>query len=138
MGKRILFVDDDALLRRLVHDMLVRAGFEVSLASSGTEGLDSARRHPPDLVLLDVMMPVMGGFEVCRRIRQDPRLHAMPVVILSAMHGPDLHEKAVAVGADACLTKPFRPDMLLNTVHMALQGAALEHKPKRVTASVTG
>ncbi len=138
MGKRILFVDDDALLRRLVRDMLARTGFEVSLASSGLEGLDSARRQPPDLFLLDVMMPGMDGFEVCRRIRRDPRLHAIPVVILSAMHGPDLNEQAVAVGADACLAKPFPPEALINVVHLALQVVVLENKSKQMGAQVAG
>jgi two-component system alkaline phosphatase synthesis response regulator PhoP len=92
MGKQILFVDDDALLRRLVRHMLEQGGYKVSLASSGKEGLTSARTQLPDLILLDLMMPGMNGFEVCREIRRDPRFSSTPVVMLTAMSSVDVND----------------------------------------------
>jgi CheY-like chemotaxis protein len=132
MRKHILFVDDDALLRRLVHDMLEHEGYNVSLASSGPEGLASARGQSPDLFLLDLMMPGMDGFEVCREIRRDHRLSAIPVVMLTAMNSSDVNKKALAAGADMCVSKPFRPDTLLNAVNIAIQVAVLETGPRKM------
>src|SRR5574337_1990588 len=120
MPERILFVDDDSLLQRLVHDVLDREGFRVSLASSGEEGLSSAHCDPPDLIVLDLMMPGMDGLEVCQEIRRHHRLHPIPVVILTAMKTPNLHEQAFTAGADMCLTKPFQPDELVSAVSLAL------------------
>jgi CheY-like chemotaxis protein len=132
MRNHILFVDDDALLRRLVHDMLKHEGYILTLASSGAEGLASARGHPPDLILLDLMMPGMDGFEVCREIRRDHRLSAIPVVMLTAMISSDVNKKALTAGADMCVSKPFRPDTLLNAVNIALQVAVLETRPREM------
>jgi CheY-like chemotaxis protein len=130
--KHILFIDDDALLRRLVHDMLEHEGYTLTLASSGAEGLASARGQPPDLILLDLMMPGMDGFEVCREIRRTPRLSAMPVVMLTAMKNSDLNKQALTAGADLCLSKPFQPDTLLTAVTTALQAALLRNRPKEM------
>ena len=137
MKNHILFVDDDALLRRLVHDMLEHEGYILSLASSGAEGLTSARGHPPDLILLDLMMPEMDGFEVCREIRRDHRLSAIPVVMLTAMTNSDLNKQALTAGADLCVSKPFRPDTLLNAVITALQVAVLRNRPKEMFSSAS-
>jgi len=133
MGKHILFVDDDALLRRLVRDMLEQEGYKVSVASSGDEGLATARGQPPDLILVDVMMPGMDGFEMCQEIRRDHRLYAVPVVMLTAMKNPDLDERATAAGADMCLGKPFQPTSLLNAVTLALQDATRRGKRPQVS-----
>ena len=132
MGKHILFVDDDALLRRLVRDMLEQEGYDVSLASSGTEGLAYARSQLPDLILLDLMMPGMDGFEVCQKIRRDRRLSAIPVVMLTAMKSSDLNTQALTAGADLCVSKPFRQDTLLNAVTIALQVAVIETRPREM------
>jgi DNA-binding response OmpR family regulator len=130
--KHILFIDDDALLRRLVHDMLEHEGYLLTLASSGAEGLASARGRPPDLILLDLVMPGMDGFEVCREIRRDHRLSAIPVVMLTAMKNSDLNKEALTAGADLCVRKPFRPDTLIAAVTAALQAALLRNRPKEM------
>ena len=130
MGTHILCVDDEPLMRQLVSDVLKRHGFEVALATNGAEGLERARRRPPDLIVLDIMMPDMDGFEVCRQLRLDPRLRTIPVVMLTAMQSAKLNEQAFAVGADVCMTKPFVPDRLVNMVNIALQNAARVNKPK--------
>jgi CheY-like chemotaxis protein len=135
MGAHILCVDDDHLIRRLVHDVLEQEGFKVSLATSGKQGLEIAHASPPDLILLDIMMPGMNGYEVCQALRQDAQLYKIPVVMLTAMESSNLDEDAFAAGAELCMTKPFRPDRLVNAMNVALQNAALKYgkgvkKPK--------
>ncbi len=71
MGSRVLFIDDDPLVGRVVRDFLEQEGFQGTVATSGKAGLDQARSNPPDLFLLDIMMPGMDGFEVCEAIRRD-------------------------------------------------------------------
>ncbi len=134
MAPHILFIDDDPLMGRLVGDLLKQEGFQVTVALNGKDGLARARLRPPDLILLDVMMPGMDGFAVCQALRQDPQLHTVPVVLLTAMESPKLNEQAFAVGADVCMTKPFPPDRLLNVVNLALHNATLQQQrtPKKV------
>ena len=109
-------------------------------ATSGMTGLDLARSDPPDLFLLDIMMPGMDGFEVCEAIRRDQALCKVPVVMLTAMESQKLNERAFAVRAEVCMTKPFSPERLLNAVNIALQNALLKRiksdkkKQKRKTA----
>jgi CheY-like chemotaxis protein len=124
MGKRVLVVDDDALIGRYIRDVLEQEGFSVTEALSGKDGLEAARNQRPDLILLDVMMPRMSGFQVCEALRRDVELQAIPVVMLTAMEDRKLNEQAFAAGAEVCMTKPFEPDRLVNVVKMALQGAA--------------
>jgi CheY-like chemotaxis protein len=95
----------------------------VTVATTGKDGLDIARRHPPDLILLDVMMPGMDGFEVCKEVRQDAGLRKVSVVMLTAMESPKLNLRAFAAGAEVCVTKPFQPARLINAVHMVLQNS---------------
>ena len=129
MGKHILFVDDEALMRNLVGDVLREQGFQVSLAISGNDGLESARSCRPDLIVLDIMMPDMDGFEVCQEIRRDNQLHTIPVVMLTAMDNFKLNEQAFAAGADVCMTKPFVPDRLVNMVRTTLLNVTLKNQP---------
>lgn len=138
MGKHVLCIDDEALMRQLVTDVLQQHGFQVSLAPSGKDGLESARRRPPDLIVLDIMMPGMDGFEVCQEIRRDPRLQRIPVIMLTAMDSTKLNEQAFAAGAEVCMTKPFVADRLINVVNIALQSAALKNKPKPKNGEAAG
>jgi two-component system alkaline phosphatase synthesis response regulator PhoP len=112
--------------------MLEHEGYLLTLASSGAEGLASARGRPPDLILLDLMMPGMDGFEVCREIRRDHRLSAIPVVMLTAMKNSDFNREALTAGADLCVSKPFRPDTLVAAVTAALQAALLRNRQKEM------
>ncbi len=137
MRKHVLFVDDDVHIGRLIQDLLEHHGFQVTVAKTGKTCLEMARVHPPNLVLLDIMMPGMDGFEVCEAIRRDHTLHKIPVVMLTAMESQKLNERAFAAGAEVCMTKPFSPERLLNALTIALQNVALKHiksqkkKPKR-------
>jgi DNA-binding response OmpR family regulator len=91
MGKHVLYFEDEPLMGQLVRGVLAHQGFRVSLASSGKDGLEMARRDRPDLILLDIMMPGMDGFEVCREIRRDHQLRRIPVIMLTAMESPKLN-----------------------------------------------
>ena len=138
MGCRVLFIDNDPLVGKLVRDLLEQEGYQVAVAISGKEGLNIARAQPPDVFLLDIMMPGMDGFQVCEAIRRDDALRSIPVVMLTALESQKLNERAFAVGAEACMTKPFSPDRLLNAVNITIQNASLkrinsekkERKPK--------
>lgn len=123
MGKTVLIVDDEPHIRMLLEqtlDELVDEGVEVLLATNGGEALESIRSERPDLVLLDVMMPVMNGFEVCKTVKSDPELRATYVIMLTAK-GQEL-DRATGeeVGADVYMTKPFDPDDVLERVARVL------------------
>ena len=126
MGCRVLFIDNDPLVGKLVRDLLEQEGYQVAVAISGKEGLNIARAQPPDVFLLDIMMPGMDGFQVCEAIRRDDALRSIPVVMLTALESQKLNERAFAVGAEACMTKPFSPERLLNAVNITVQNASLK------------
>ncbi len=113
MARRVLVIDDDAKARALVAAMLEPSGYEVAPAETGGRGLHLASDSAPDLILLDVEMPGMDGYEVCRRLRQEPKTHRIPVVMLTATDDPALNRLAFAAGAQACVPKPFRREGLI-------------------------
>lgn len=120
MPQRILAVDDEANVRRIVQVILTRAGYQVTLAADGVEGLDKVRAEQPDLVVLDVMMPHMDGFEMLRRMKADPEIAGVKVVMLTARaQDADIFE-GERMGADLYLTKPFNPNDLLQAVNRLL------------------
>lgn len=116
MSKKVLIVDDEAHIRLLLEqtlDPLVDAGVDLLTASNGGEALELITRERPELVLLDVMMPVMNGFDVCKRVKADAALASTFVMMLTAK-GQELDRVTGAeVGADLYLTKPFDPDDVL-------------------------
>jgi DNA-binding response OmpR family regulator len=118
----IVVVEDDADIRDLIEMFLVRAGHDVRCARHGREGLDLCVEQPPDLVVLDVMMPVMSGLEVAARLRADPALTPVPIVMLSAGGREAEREAGISSGADLYLTKPFRLAELLDAVNTLLAG----------------
>jgi DNA-binding response OmpR family regulator len=120
-AKRILVVDDEAYIRRLLAERLEAEGYEVSEAGDGEEGLVSIRSHPPDLVLLDLMMPGANGLEVLSRIRATPEHAGIPVIILTAKGQDTDRELAFAGGASDFLTKPFSPLKLIARIGELLQ-----------------
>ena len=113
----ILVVDDEPDLRFVLRRVLERAGHDVVEAGNGADALTSVRRSPPDLVVTDVMMPVMDGVELIRRLRCDPATRDIPIVAVSS-HG------YLAAAADAVVAKPFRSSGLLAAVTALLAGEA--------------
>lgn len=103
---RILIVDDDRLSQRLMEEMLVPLGYLVSVAGDGRTALDLARRIRPHLVFLDVVMPVMDGFEACQRLKEDPATSHIPVVLVTSLEGRESKMRGLAAGASDFLSKP--------------------------------
>ena len=118
--KKLLVVDDEELVRKMVTLWFEREGFSVIAADNGTDGLRLAIQEKPDVVLLDIMMPGLHGFEVCKKIREHPQLSKTIVIMTSARsYKPDL-EKAKELGADDFVIKPSDSADLLNTVNKHL------------------
>jgi len=113
-------IDDESQTRELVAAVLGSSGYEVRGAEGGVEGLTLADTEPPDVVLLDVKMPGMNGYEVCRVLRQGPKTRRIPVVMLTASDDPHLNREAYAAGAQACVPKPFRKEGLIAVIEAAL------------------
>ena len=107
MSKKILVADDEPNIVTALEFLLERNGYQVRIARNGDEALKAIESDPPDLVLLDIMMPVKSGYEVCKRIRERPEWGGMKVVMLSAK-GRDVEvNKGLGMGADLYITKPF-------------------------------
>ncbi len=117
---RILIVDDQALNIHAMHRMLSGARHELFMATSGEQALALCRDNPPDLVLLDAMMPGMGGMEVCRRLAADPATADIPVIFVTALSALDDEAKCWDAGCVDFITKPFHAQTLLNRVRVHL------------------
>lgn len=118
---KILVVDDTEANLRLLRALLTGAGYEVATAGCGAEGVEAAVRENPDLILLDIMMPDLTGFEVCQRLRAGHQTRETPVVFLTALHEMEDHMRAVDVGGDDVLTKPINKLELLLRVKSLLR-----------------
>ncbi|MDD5628936.1 MAG: response regulator [Elusimicrobia bacterium] len=124
MAERVLVVDDEEDYRIIARDVLRAEGYEVELAPDGEAGLAAVRASPPDLVLVDWMMPKLDGEGFCRRLREDPRARALPVLMLTVKQTADEELEALHFGVDDFITKPFKPAELLARVRAALRRAA--------------
>ena len=120
-GGRVLVVDDNENNREIVSRLLEREGYEVSTAENGALALEQINSQPPDLVLLDVMMPVMDGIEACERIKDDPESRLIPVVIMTALGQVDDRVRAIQAGADDFLTKPVNRGELLARIQTSMR-----------------
>lgn len=100
----------------MIEALVGARGYEVIAVASGTKAIDVAATNPPDVVLLDLMIPGHDGFEVCKRLREDPGTQDTPIVIISALDDPESRSKAAAAGATAYYTKPFSPIALLKEI----------------------
>ncbi len=121
---RILIVDDDPTLLQMVKIMVEREGHQAILAEDGLEGEKLAKSHIPDLVILDVMMPKMSGYDVVKALRADPRTSKIPILILTARAQPMDEQMAIEVGADSYLAKPVTSRELIEKVDKLLSSAA--------------
>ncbi len=124
MAKRILVVDDDENILSLERTILEQKGFVVTTATGGAEALKLLGEEDFDLVLLDVMMPEIDGFTVCRRIKEEPRTKEIPVIFLTAKGGGEALAEGVESGAIMYIKKPFPANKLLTIVNTMLEPPA--------------
>lgn len=129
----VLVIEDDDDTRELLEDALSGAGFEVAVESSGPAGLAWLRQRVPDLVLLDQLLPGMSGLEVCREIRRQPGLSAVPVVMLTALSRPSDQVAGLNAGADDYVIKPFNVDELTARLHSHLRRSRRERQLNPLT-----
>jgi DNA-binding response OmpR family regulator len=122
MVKRVLVVDDEPNIVMSLRFLIEREGFEVEVAPTGEAALKALDRDPADLVLLDVMMPELDGFEVCQRIRNNPAWSATRIIMLTAKGRDVERDKGLALGADDYVTKPFSTRELVVRVKQMLGG----------------
>ena len=131
MPLKILVCDDERHIVRLIQVNLERQGWNVVTAYDGKEGLEKVHAEKPDLLVLDVMMPYMDGFEVLKSIRKDPATEKLPVIMLTAKaQDKDVFE-GYHYGADMYLTKPFNPMELVTFVKRITAGSTDDSGPKR-------
>ena len=124
MKRKLLVVDDDPVLRKIARTMMEAAGFLVQDAVDGPNGLAQAETFQPDVIVLDLMMPGMDGYEVCRRMKASSATKAIPVVFLTTSPDNSLNRLAYEAGALACVTKPFRRESLVAAIEVVLDQAA--------------
>jgi CheY-like chemotaxis protein len=120
---RILVVEDQDSIRRMIEALVGARGYQVTAVSTGTKAIDVATTDPPDMVLLDLMIPGYDGFEVCRRLRADPLTRTVPILVICALDDPESRTKAATAGATAYYTKPFSPMALLKEIDRHRAGA---------------
>ncbi|OGO43807.1 MAG: hypothetical protein A2137_02685 [Chloroflexi bacterium RBG_16_58_8] len=121
MSKKILVIEDDPATSRLVDYSLRHEGYEVTLAANGLEGIRKAHVEAPDLVILDVMLPGMDGFEICHRLRSEPATARLPILMFSAKAQDIDKNTGLKVGADDYLAKPAAPAEIVSRVEKLLE-----------------
>jgi len=120
MTKRILSIEDQADNRRILRDLLTSAGYEVIEAVRGDEGVTLAEQSRPDLILMDIQLPGLDGYEATRRIKSNPALRRIPIIVVTSYALSGDEEKARAAGCDAYIAKPFDTLQLLAMIHQYL------------------
>jgi DNA-binding response OmpR family regulator len=119
-GKRVLIAEDEPSIVVSLEFLLTQAGYDVYVATRGDEALQALYAVRPHLVLLDLMLPLVNGFDICQRLRSDPQLGAIKIVVLTAKGRASEIQKGLALGADAYVTKPFGTRELMATVRTLL------------------
>lgn len=117
----VLVVEDSPAQREMIKDLLKDSGLDVTTATNGVEAIANIQNHRPDLVVLDIVMPQMNGYEVCRRIKADPKTQNVPVVMCSSKGEEFDRYWGMKQGADAYIAKPFQPTELVGTVKQLLR-----------------
>ncbi len=134
VAETILIVDDDAADRALLEEILTGAGYQVQQAAGGEMALTKATVAPPDLILLDLLMPGMDGLEACRRLKEHPATSAVPVIVVTALGQVTAKEASLTTGADDFVTKPVRPDDLRARVQAMLKVRRIPQEIDRTLA----
>ena len=116
MSKRILIIDDQEDLRGVLRDLLSGSGYAVVEAADGRDGVAKAKSERPDLILMDIQLPLVDGYEATRQIKADPALKATPIIAVSSFAMKGDEEKARAAGCDDYVTKPYSPMQLLRAI----------------------
>ena len=116
MNKRILVVEDQEDNRQILRDLLGSVGYELTEAWDGEAAVAAAKQHRPDLILMDIQMPLMDGYEATRRIKADPELKSIPIIVVTSYALSGDESKAREAGCDAYITKPYSPRQLLAKV----------------------
>lgn len=122
--RKVLIVDDEPNIVTALEFLLKRSGYDVLLATNGAEALEQVERHRPDVVLMDVMMPIKSGYEVCQRMREQPDLAQIKIVMLSAKGSEAEVSKGLSLGADLYITKPFSTQELVETINRLFEPRA--------------
>jgi two-component system cell cycle response regulator DivK len=120
MSKRILVVEDQEDNRQIIRDMLSATDYEITEAENGEEALAEVARQRPDLILMDIQMPVMDGYEATRRIKDDPALRAIPIIAITSYALSGDEQKAREAGCDDYVPKPYSPRQLLAKIRQYL------------------
>jgi two-component system cell cycle response regulator DivK len=123
MTRRILVVEDHEDNRRILRDLLTSVGYEIVEAVTGTEGVSMAQIRRPDLILMDIQLPEIDGYEATRRIKADPAMRSIPIIAVTSFALSGDEEKARAAGCVAYVTKPFSPRQLLAKIREHLPSA---------------
>ena len=122
MNKKILVVEDDPSASRLVEYALEQEGYQVITASDGLEGLTKAQNEHPDLIVLDVMLPGLDGYDICQQLRQKSETAELPILMLSAKARQEDKATGLKIGADDYLTKPADPSVIVAKIRALLAG----------------
>lgn len=120
MAKKVLIIDDEMDLVDMIHFRLEASGFEVIDAYDGADGIKKSKEEKPDLILLDLMMPQMNGFEVAEKLKEDSALKSIPIIVFTAAVTKDLPKQTREIGAKDCIVKPFDPGDLVERVKKVL------------------
>ncbi|MCX5715008.1 MAG: response regulator [Candidatus Omnitrophica bacterium] len=116
MAKKILLVDDEPHIITMLENRMKHAGYEVITASDGQEGLTKAQKEKPDLIILDLMLPKLDGYKVCRMLKFDEKYKHIPIIMFSARAQEGDKKMGEEVGADGYVIKPFEPQVLLGKI----------------------
>ena len=120
MSKRILMVEDTEDNRQIIRDLIESVGYDLIEAGDGEEGVAMAAQHKPDLILMDIQLPVMDGYEACRRIKANPDLRHIPIIAVTSYALSGDEEKTRDAGCDSYVAKPFSPRQLLAKINELL------------------
>lgn len=124
MNARILIIDDEPEITEIVNIFLSNAGFKVIAENTAVDGIKAAKKFTPDVILLDIMMPGMDGYEVCNKLKADPQTAEIPVVFLTGKDSRDDSGRSFKVGGDLFVKKPFSCERLLDIVKIVLMSVS--------------